>query len=202
MCEWPDNPERCPVKCIKKYLEKRNPNCPALWQKPRNYSTGKFKESDAMWYCNVPLGKNTLDYLLGRMSKKAGLSTHFTSHCIRATSVTILKAAGLENSRVRSVASHKSDASIESYNERPTIQKQMQSSAIVSNFVAPVKANRSESPLSQEVLLEHCSKTRVERIFFYQSTIQCRRTENQRGPEFFIGYFLKLYFQFLWTVFK
>ena len=47
MCEWPDNPERCPVRCIKKYLEKRNPNCPVLWQKPRNYSTGKFNESDA-----------------------------------------------------------------------------------------------------------------------------------------------------------
>ena len=87
-----------------------------------------------MWYCNVPLGKNTLDNLLGRMSKKTGLSTHFTSHFIRATSVTILKAAGLENSRVRSVASHKSDASIESYNERPTIQKQMQSSAIDQQF--------------------------------------------------------------------
>ncbi|KAJ7362185.1 hypothetical protein OS493_013281 [Desmophyllum pertusum] len=52
------------------------------------------------------------------MTKKAGLSYHFTSHCIRATSVTILKAAGLENSRVRSVTGHKSDASIESL--RPT----------------------------------------------------------------------------------
>ena len=123
MCEWPDNPERCPVRCIKKYLQKRNPNCPALWQKPRNHSTGKFNESDAVWYCNVPLGKHNLDNLLGRVSKNVGLSTHFTSHCIRATSVTILKAAGLGNSRVKSVTGHKSDASIESYRERPTIQQ-------------------------------------------------------------------------------
>jgi len=148
MCEWPDNPERCPVRCIKKYLQKRNPNCPALWQKPRNYSTGKFNESDAVWFCNVPLGKNTLDNLLGRMSKKAGLSTHFTSHCIRATSVTILKAAGLENSRVRSITGHKSGASIESYHERPTIQQQVQSSAIVSNFVAPVTVSQAVAPLT------------------------------------------------------
>ena len=103
MCEWPDNPKRCPVRCIKKYLQKRNSNCLALWQKPRNYSTSKFNESAAVWYCNVPLGKKTFHSLLGRMSKKAGFSTHFISHCIRATSVTILKAAGLENSRVRSV---------------------------------------------------------------------------------------------------
>ncbi|XP_068723737.1 uncharacterized protein [Montipora capricornis] len=57
MCEWPDNPERIRVRCIKKYLEKRNPNYPALWQKPRNYSTGKFNESDAVWYHNDSLGK-------------------------------------------------------------------------------------------------------------------------------------------------
>ena len=100
-----------------------------------------------MWYCNVPLGKNTLDNLLGRMSNKAGLSTHFTSHCIRATSVTILKAAGLENSRVRIVTGYKSDASIESYNERLTIQQQVQSSAIVCNFVAPLKVNPANASL-------------------------------------------------------
>jgi len=165
MCEWPDTPERCPVRCVKKYLQKRNPNCPALWQKPRNYSAGKFNESDAVWYCNVPLGKHTLDNLLGRMSKKAGLSTHFTSHCIRATSVTILKAAGLENSRVRSVTGHKSDASIESYHERPTIHQQVQSSAIVSNFVAPVAA-------SQAVAVQNTTQSRSPLAALHQNQSQ------------------------------
>ena len=150
---------------IKKYLQKRNPNCPALWQKPRNYSTGKFSESDAVWYCNVPLGKHTLDNLLGRMSKKAGLSSHFTSHCIRATSVTILKAAGLENSRVRSVTGHKSDASIDSYHERPTIQQQVESSAILWLQWQRVKLLLSKPPLSHEVLLLCCCKTRARTKF-------------------------------------
>ena len=49
MCEWPDNPERCAVRCIKKYLQKRDPDFLALWQKPRNYSIGKVLESDAAW---------------------------------------------------------------------------------------------------------------------------------------------------------
>jgi len=83
------------------------------------------------------------------MSKKAGLSTHFTSRCIRSTSVTIrLKAADPENSRVRSITGHKSDASIESYHERPTIQQQVQSSAVVSNFVAPVTVSQAVAPLT------------------------------------------------------
>ena len=183
MCEWPDNPERCPIRCIKKYLQKRNPNCPALWQKPRNYSTSKFNESEAVWYCNVRLGKNTLHSLLCRMSKKAGLCIHFTSHCIRATSVAILKAAGLENSRVRSVTGHKSDASIESYHERPTIQQQVQSSAIVSNFVAPVQAGQafalqntaqqSRTPL--EALQQNQSQNEV-RCFNQQSNVGAQQT--------------------------
>jgi len=56
MCERLDNLERCSVRCIKKYLQKRNPNCPAMWQKPRNYGPGKFNESYPVWYCNVSLG--------------------------------------------------------------------------------------------------------------------------------------------------
>lgn len=169
MCEWPDNPGRCPVRCVKKYLEKRNPNCPALWQKPRRFNSGKFDESDAVWYCNIPVGKNTLENLLGRMSKKAGLSYHFTSHCIRATSVTILKAAGLENSRVRSVTGHKSDASIESYHERPTFQQQVQSSEIVSNFVAGAPVTES-----QPVVVQNTAQSRSP-----LAAIQQNRSQNE-----------------------
>ncbi len=181
MCEWPENPERCPVRCIKKYLEKRNPTCPALWQKPRICGK-KFDESDLVWYYNVPLGKNNLDNLLSRMSKKAGLSTHYTSHCIRATSVNILKAAGLENSRVRSVTGHKSDSSIDSYHERPTFQQQVQSSAIVSNFVAPVAENQvvalqntaqSRSPLAA-IQPNHCPDEI--RCFSQRSSVGAQQT--------------------------
>ena len=187
MCEWPDNRERFPVICLKKYLQRRNPNCPALWPNPRNYSTGKFNESDAVWYCNVPLGKNTLDNLLGRMSRKAGLSTHFTSHCTRTIAVTILKAAGLDNSRVRSVTDHKSDASIESYRERPTIQQQVQSTAIVSNFVAPVAASRavavqntvqSRSPLAAQP--QNQSQDEI-RCFNQQSNVGAQQTNEAQN---------------------
>ena len=47
-----------------------------------------------------------------------------------------LKASGLENARVKSVTGHKSDTAMESYHNRPTLEQQVQSSAIVSEFVA------------------------------------------------------------------
>ena len=108
------------------------------------------------------------------MSKKAGLSTHFTSHCIRAASVTILKAAGLDNSRVRSVTGHKSDASIESYNERPTIQQQVQSTAIISNFVAPVKA--SQATALPRVTAQSRSPLEEIRCINQQSNVSAQQT--------------------------
>ena len=96
----------------------------------------KFNPAEDVWYCNAPLGKNKLENILCEMSKRAGLATIYTSHCLRATSVTILKASGLENARVKSVTGHKSDSAVESYRTRPTLEQQVQSSAIVSDFVA------------------------------------------------------------------
>ena len=96
----------------------------------------KFNSAENVWYCNAPLGKHKLENLLCEMSKKAGLATIYTSHFLRATSVTILKGSALENARVKSVTGHKSDSSVESYHTGPTLEQQVQSSAIVSDFVA------------------------------------------------------------------
>ena len=123
-----------------------------------------------------------MDNLLSCMSKKAGLPTHFTLHCIRVTSVIILKAAGLDNSRVRSVNDHKSDASIESNHERLTIQQQVQSSAIVSNFVAPVTASQTvavqNTAQSQSLLIalqQNQSQDEI-RCFNCQSNVGAQQT--------------------------
>ena len=99
MSEMPGNP-RCPVLAVKTYLSKRNKQCQALWQKLKNHNAMKFSPTEDVWYCNALLGKHKLENLLSEMSKKEGLATIYTSHCLRATSVMILKASGLENARV------------------------------------------------------------------------------------------------------
>ena len=121
MSEMPGNP-RCPVLAVKT-LSKRNKQCQALWQKPKDHKAMKFSPAGDVWYCNAPLGKHKL-------------ATIYTSHCLRATSVTILKESGLENARVKSVTGHNCDSAVESYHKRPTLEQQVQSSAIVSDFVA------------------------------------------------------------------
>ena len=64
MCEWPDNPKRCPVRCKKKCLQKRNPNRPAsLMAKVKKLKLQQILwiESDAVWYVQqYPFGEKTL----------------------------------------------------------------------------------------------------------------------------------------------
>ena len=142
---------RCPVLAVKTYFSKRNKQCQALWQKPKNHKAMKFSPAEDVWYCNAPLGKHKLENLLSEMSRKAGLATIYTSHCLCATSVTILKVSGLENTRVKSVTGHESDSAVESYHKRPTLEQQVQSSAIVSDFVAgsPQCQVNKERPLME-----------------------------------------------------
>ena len=58
MMAWPGNP-RCPVTCLEKNLATREPQCDALWQKPKNHNASSFSSTDDIWFCNIPMGKHT-----------------------------------------------------------------------------------------------------------------------------------------------
>ena len=47
-------------------------------------------ESDGVWYCNAPLGKNTLGSLMKTISVEYKLSKVSTDCCIRSTAVSVL----------------------------------------------------------------------------------------------------------------
>ena len=64
------------------------------------------------------------------MSSRAGIQPHLTNHCLRATSMTVLSDNNSETRHIKSVTSHKSDNSIESYNDRPSLDQQKISEAL------------------------------------------------------------------------
>ena len=66
------------------------------------------------------------------MSKRAGIQPYLTNHCLRATSVTILSDHDSEVRHIKAVTGHKS--SIESYNQRPSLEQQERMSSILSDF--------------------------------------------------------------------
>ena len=70
-----------------------------------------------------------------QMSKRAGIKTHLTNHCLRATSVTVLSDHNCETWHVKSVTGLKSDQAVESYNERSSIEQQQKMLLVFSEFI-------------------------------------------------------------------
>ena len=140
----------CPVQTIRNYLSHLNPVCEFLFQRPRNSESKKFNSHDS-WYCNSPLGDTSLNNMMKDMSKRAGIQPYLTNHCLRATSVTILSDHDCEVRHIKAVTGHKSDSSIESYNQRPSLEQQERMSSILSDFHSLKENQQPESG----ILVQH-----------------------------------------------
>lgn len=127
--------KRCPVQTIKSYLSHLNPGNEALFQRPRSTSSVFNPKADPTWYELRKLGHNSLENMLKTMTTRAGISPYLTNHSLRATTVTVLSASNVENRQIKAVTGHKSDTSIQSYCERPTLDQFRQMSTSLSEFV-------------------------------------------------------------------
>ena len=87
-----------------------------MWQRPK--ALDNFNESDSVWYCNSPLGKNTLGSSMKTFSVDCKLSREYTNHCIRSTAVSVLDNNSVEARHIyfnASVRGHKGESSIRSW---------------------------------------------------------------------------------------
>ncbi len=80
----------CPVKSLKLYLSKLNPDNELLFQQPKQ----KVKPDDEIWYTSRPVGAKTISGFMSKLSTDAKLSKRYTNHCIRATTITLLSMLG------------------------------------------------------------------------------------------------------------
>ena len=90
---------------LKLYISKLNPACEAFFQYPKR----KWRPTDATWYEYRPLGVNKLGDMMKNISAAAGLSTMYTNHCVRATSITLWSNAGLTNRHIMSISGHRNE---------------------------------------------------------------------------------------------
>ena len=124
----------CPVAVVKAYLSHLNPKCEALFQKP--LTGAKFKpSSDVIWYSTLPLAHNTINSMMKNMCLRAGIDPPFTNHCVRSTTINILSFKDMKNRHIRAVMGHKSDASLESYNNRSTFEQFKDMSSVITDFI-------------------------------------------------------------------
>jgi hypothetical protein len=110
---------KCPVKVITNYLEKLNPLCDSLWQRPKK----NVSAESSPWYDNAPLGHNTLKTMMKSISVFSNLSSTYTNHCLRVSSCSLLGEAGFSDLDIAAVSKHKSLSSLGIYKRVRDVRK-------------------------------------------------------------------------------
>lgn len=101
----------CPVQSLQAYMGHLNPDCPCF-SSTQKQATSKGKK---ICYMALPMGINAILNFMVRTSASANLSTQYTNHCIRATTVTTLREAGVAPIDIAGVTGYKSLVSIDHY---------------------------------------------------------------------------------------
>ena len=144
----------CPVRHIKDYLSKLHPSCNALFQRP-----SKGYRRSGQWYDNMPIGKNTLEKYMKRMSALGNLSKPYTNHCIWCTCISTLDARGYKPKDIMSVTGHKNQSSLYPYMDKPCMTKKHAMSTDLHGY------GRQDMQLSQDdfqMPQNRASKTRAD----------------------------------------
>ena len=79
------------METFKLYIQKLNPKINDFFQRPKVSFT-----PEGCWFDAQVLGMKSLDQMMKKISVAAELSTIYTNHCIRATSITLLDSCGFE----------------------------------------------------------------------------------------------------------
>jgi hypothetical protein len=128
MYEEPGNP-LCPLKAYQKYISHLHPNCSRLFQRAKD----SFILEETCWYQNRPVGKNAIGKFMKTACKICKITTNYTNHCLRVTSVNILK-GNFSDKDIMSISGHTSVSSLKLY-ERTTEQEKENISDYFSNVL-------------------------------------------------------------------
>ena len=93
--------QKMPVKNIKAYLSRLNPEVDALFQRPKDASVRFSPEEDSIWFERKVLGHNTLENMLKNMTQRVGIHPYFTNHSLRATAVTVLSSVNMKTRQIK-----------------------------------------------------------------------------------------------------
>jgi hypothetical protein len=123
------NDKYCPVASFELYISKLHPDCDAFLQRPD--PRWQYKP---YWFVNAPLGCHTINNMVKNICKDAGTSEEYTNHCIRATTTTVLKKAGVAVHDIMAVTGHRNVGSVQSYVQEPDTSERLAMSDILAKF--------------------------------------------------------------------
>ena len=137
------NSNSCPLRAFQTYVSRLNAKCIWLWQRPKQAAP----KDGSCWYCDSPLGVNTIGNKLKSISRNAGCSQVYTNHSLRATTINTLDTAGVQGRDIMSISGHKSETSLRHYS-RTSDSRKRQMSGMLANHLYSVSGPEAESNTS------------------------------------------------------
>ena len=110
------------VSAMRLLVEKLHPDIERLFHRAL---VGKQPLAKPCWFMKSPLGRVIIQDMMPRLSVHANLSMRYTNHCVRATSVVLLKKAGFDDREVCFITGHANPKSLNSYSrpDESTVKK-------------------------------------------------------------------------------
>ena len=137
-----------------------------------------------IWYDNMVVGENTLGKKMKVISHQAELSTIYTNHSTRATTITILDRSGFEAGHIMSVSGHRNESSIKTYSKTDTNTKTNMAGslmAVIDNNKSNVVASEAgENDRNEELgLLTNSQEEFILRDLNVQTHNHCKQSTKQ-----------------------
>jgi len=98
--------ENCPIKTLKLYISKLDPEQDTFYCKPKKSKIFDPKKAET-WYSTNVIGKNRLGSFMREISGRLNLSQPYTNHSIRTTVITLLVSSGVNAREIMNVTGHR-----------------------------------------------------------------------------------------------
>lgn len=125
------DPSRCHVKLFEDFMTKRPAGA-------KRFYLQACAKPGRLWFCNRPVGKNTLSKFMAEMCKDAGIEGRITNHWLRATCATRLYQANVDEQLIMERTGHRSLSALRNYKRTSDIQIQHCSSIIDGKQIASI----------------------------------------------------------------
>ncbi|XP_021359223.1 uncharacterized protein LOC110454170 [Mizuhopecten yessoensis] len=127
---------KCPVKMLKRLIEKTDPTATSLFNQFDKSAVMKPIES-AIWYTNKSLSKRTFAKFMSNICVAAKIDKKYTPHCLRATAIQFLNDQGYEARHIMYMSDHRCESSLRSYNRNVANHQKKALSSSLSAIVQP-----------------------------------------------------------------
>ena len=131
--------ERCPIKSLKHFLSKSDPNAVALFNEcDKEVLRAKDASTYEIWYTSTPVKQKKFSSFMIDICKNAG-ATRYTAHSLRSTAITAMSDAGLTDRNIMFMSDHKCEESLKSYCRRPSTEQKKMISSVLGNVASGEK---------------------------------------------------------------